>query len=66
MSTKVTVILQVEPTWRLMEQFVVRNLQETAFVADAKNNSHAMNAPVGSPKEVSAIFDSISYSKGKA
>lgn len=58
------IILQVEPTWRIMEQFVVRNLQ-TTFVMDAMKDAHAMNVAVGSPEGIIAAFDYVSYSKGK-
>ena len=48
-----------------MDQFVINNLQETAFMADDNETQHAMNAKVFSPSQISEIFDSISYGKGK-
>lgn len=47
-----------------MERFVVENLQNSAFVADSSNTSHSMDVNVSSPKEITSIFDSITYSKG--
>ncbi|XP_044585649.1 membrane alanyl aminopeptidase-like [Cotesia glomerata] len=54
---------EVENKWRLMERFVVENLQNSAFIADSFNTSHEMEVAVSSPKEISSIFDSITYSK---
>ncbi|XP_012288916.1 aminopeptidase N [Orussus abietinus] len=54
---------QVEKSWRMMDQLVVKNLQNGAFVADAVSTSHPINQPVGSPSQISKIFDGISYGK---
>nr|CAD7430391.1 unnamed protein product [Timema monikensis] len=53
----------VETTWRLEEQFVVREVH-SAFSADASEWSHPMTYDVYSPTEIGNIFDSISYAKG--
>ncbi|KAG7211603.1 hypothetical protein KM043_010858 [Ampulex compressa] len=54
---------QVEPSWRLLEQFVVKVLQSSAFVADAQESSRAMNHDVTTQKQISSLFDAISYQK---
>ncbi|XP_020287873.1 aminopeptidase N isoform X2 [Pseudomyrmex gracilis] len=53
----------VEPEWKVLEQFVVHDLQNV-FGADALESSHPISIEVGHPDEISEIFDSISYSKG--
>lgn len=49
----------------MMDQFVTNNLQEIAFVADGKNNSHAMSQPRNNNEEIINGFDNITYSKCK-
>nr|CAD7397313.1 unnamed protein product [Timema poppensis] len=56
-------LVEIEPDWRLEEQFVVR-VAQPALSADSVNTSHPMTVDVSSPEEISAIFDTISYSKG--
>ncbi|XP_031848716.1 suppressor of ER stress-induced death [Nomia melanderi] len=53
----------VEPTWKVLEQFVVHDLQ-TVFALDALESSHPISIEVGHPDEISEIFDRISYEKG--
>jgi aminopeptidase N len=53
----------VYPEWRLMELFVVDKLQNV-FTSDSYAATRAMTYGVGSPAEVSAVFDNISYDKG--
>ncbi|XP_068248686.1 aminopeptidase N-like isoform X2 [Palaemon carinicauda] len=53
----------IEPSWGLMDQFVVRRLQEV-FALDALKSSHPISVPVIDPIEIIEIFDSISYLKG--
>lgn len=63
-STKYFVtIFQVEPTWKVLEQFVVNDLQ-SVFGLDALQSSHPISIEVGHPDEISEIFDRISYEKG--
>ncbi|CAG2054125.1 unnamed protein product, partial [Timema podura] len=57
-------LVEIEPDWRLEEQFVVR-VAQPALSADSVNTSHPMTVDVSSPEEISAIFDTISYSKGR-
>ncbi|XP_042874237.1 aminopeptidase N-like [Penaeus japonicus] len=53
----------VEPTWRMMDQFVVDTLHYV-FGIDSLESSHPISIPVGHPDEINEIFDSISYYKG--
>jgi Aminopeptidase N len=55
--------LQVESTWRMKEQFVVRDVQG-ALAADATETTHPMTIDVTSPSSIRSIFDSIAYEKG--
>nr|CAD7455286.1 unnamed protein product [Timema tahoe] len=58
-------LVEIEPDWRLEEQFVVR-VAQPALSVDSVNTSHPMTVDVSSPEEISAIFDTISYSKAAA
>ncbi|XP_012148075.1 suppressor of ER stress-induced death [Megachile rotundata] len=53
----------VEPTWKILEQFVVHDLQNV-FGLDALESSHPISIRVRHPDEISEIFDKISYGKG--
>ncbi|XP_012268487.2 aminopeptidase N isoform X2 [Athalia rosae] len=53
----------VEPDWRVLEQFVVHEVQNV-FGLDALESSHPISVKVGDPDEISEIFDRISYAKG--
>jgi len=55
--------VQVEPTWKALEQFVVHDLQNV-FTLDALESSHPISIEVGHPDEIGEIFDKISYGKG--
>ncbi|KAJ8035810.1 Aminopeptidase N [Holothuria leucospilota] len=52
-----------EPTWKMMEQFLVEDLQ-SVFSPDSLGSSHPVRVPVSSPAEINEIFDRISYAKG--
>nr|XP_033323078.1 uncharacterized protein LOC117218638 [Megalopta genalis] len=54
---------RVDPSWRLMELFVVEALQGSAFSLDGYENARPMNQAVDSPAEISKLFDSIAYQK---
>lgn len=54
---------QAETEWRMMEQFVIKNLQETAFLIDDDNFQHSFNTAVNSPTGISGIFDKFPASK---
>ncbi|XP_029162416.1 aminopeptidase N-like [Nylanderia fulva] len=53
----------VEPSWKVLEQFVIHDLQNV-FSLDALESSHPISIEVGHPDEISEIFDRISYGKG--
>lgn len=53
----------MEPTWKVLEQFVVHELQDV-FSLDALESSHQISVEVEHPDEISEIFDRISYEKG--
>ena len=53
----------VQPEMKLMEQFVVMDLQSVMRI-DSLESSHPISIPVNHPDEISEIFDRISYSKG--
>ncbi|GLG93863.1 Aminopeptidase, partial [Gryllus bimaculatus] len=53
----------VEPTWKILEQFVSYDLQNV-FALDALESSHPISIAVGHPDEINEIFDRISYGKG--
>lgn len=58
-------VVQVEPTWQVMEQFVLNEVQ-VVFGLDSLESSHPISIPVGHPDEISQNFDRISYAKGEA
>ncbi|EFX67144.1 hypothetical protein DAPPUDRAFT_203795 [Daphnia pulex] len=53
----------VEPDFRMLDQFVVRELHYV-FGVDALETSRPINLPVTTPAEISRMFDAISYDKG--
>ena len=53
----------MEPEWKILEQFVVHELQ-AVFALDALETSHPISVEVGHPDEIDEIFDRISYEKG--
>ena len=55
--------LQVEPESKILEQFVVDEVQNV-FALDALDSSHPISVPVHHPDEINEIFDRISYGKG--
>ena len=69
---------EVQPELRLLDQFVVMELQvqnrlfftslikyfQNVFGIDALESSHPISIPVKHPDEISEIFDRISYGKG--
>ncbi|KAL1132751.1 hypothetical protein AAG570_010703 [Ranatra chinensis] len=52
-----------EPTWKIMDQFVIDTLQPVMSI-DSLNMSHQISNPVADPKDIRQIFDAISYDKG--
>ncbi|XP_024945955.1 aminopeptidase N, partial [Cephus cinctus] len=57
---------QVQNNWRLMEQFIVRDTQQDAFITDSSNTTHPLNQDASTPEEINALFDTITYEKGAA
>ncbi len=55
---------QVEPDFKMNDQFVIENLQYV-FGIDALETSRPINIEVNTPEEISSLFDAISYEKGK-
>nr|CAD7201178.1 unnamed protein product [Timema douglasi] len=54
---------EVEPDWRMEEQFVVDQVH-SSLISDSLANTHAMSSDVGSPSDIRTIFGTISYNKG--
>ncbi len=54
---------QVEPDFRMLDQFVVTELHYV-FDIDALETSRPMNLQVTTPAEIDRMFDAISYDKG--
>jgi len=53
----------VQPQLKLMEQFIVSDLQDVLQL-DALESSHPISNPVKHPDEINENFDRISYGKG--
>lgn len=56
---------QEKESWRLMEQFVIKNMQAGAFVTDAGIKTRPMNKNETTPDRIQKLFDNIAYKKGK-
>lgn len=50
-----------------MEQFVIKNVQASAFIVDASNKTRALNpeTSIQTPTQIRSLFDDIAYKKGK-
>lgn len=55
--------LQVEPSFKMLDQFIVENVQ-WAFSVDELETSRPMNVTVTTTDEIEELFDSITYEKG--
>ena len=55
----------IQPDWGMMEQFWAAKLVP-ALHLDSLASSHPVSVPVKDPKEIEAIFDTISYKKGSS
>lgn len=53
----------IEPHWKMLDRFNTEELHR-ALKLDALSNTHQISVNVGSPEEISELFDSISYAKG--
>ncbi|KAF3426308.1 hypothetical protein E2986_02437 [Frieseomelitta varia] len=57
-------VSMVQPTWRMMDKFVVDTLQ-AAMLLDSADHDRVMNGRnVGSPNSIMAVLDFVSYKKG--
>lgn len=56
---------KTQPAWRMMDQFW-SDVTQPALALDSLYTSHPVSVPVNDPKEIEAIFDTISYKKGSA
>lgn len=56
---------QVEPKWKMEEQFVFNCIQ-SVFLMDSLKSTHPISARVSRPEEIDELFDRISYDKGTA
>jgi len=54
-----------QPAWHMMEQFWAK-VMIPALQLDSLASSHPVSTPVKDPKEIEAIFDTISYKKGSS
>ena len=53
----------LQPEWRMMDQFFL-DIVAPALDLDSLTTSHPISVEVKDPKEIEAIFDTISYKKG--
>ncbi|XP_071569030.1 aminopeptidase N-like [Temnothorax nylanderi] len=66
-SDKVIPKLDEDDDWRLMEQFVVTNLQASSFVVDASSKTRPLEpveTSIQTPAQIKSLFDDIAYKKG--
>jgi hypothetical protein len=57
-------VIQVEPSWAMQDKFLVYE-QQPAMALDCLKSTHPVSTRVDNPSQISEVFDSISYSKGK-
>lgn len=53
------------PDWNIWDQFVVDDFAR-AMALDALESSHPIKATINDPREISEIFDAVTYSKGSS
>lgn len=54
---------QVEPKWKMDEQFIYIGIQ-SVFLMDSLKSTHPISVRVSRPEEINELFDRISYDKG--
>ncbi|XP_071098376.1 aminopeptidase N-like [Haliotis cracherodii] len=59
------IVGELNPTWRSLDLFVAGDMHGV-MEADALRSSHPLTTDVMSPGEISASFDSVTYSKGSS
>lgn len=52
----------IMPDWGVMDRFLPETLHPV-FITDSKISSHPIVQTVSNPDEITAIFDTITYSK---
>lgn len=52
------------PEWQVKDEDAVENLM-AVFKLDSLKSSHPVSVPIGHPRDIDQIFDTISYKKGK-
>lgn len=57
--------VQAEPSWGMLDIFVVKRLQ-SVMALDALRSSHPVSVPIPDPAKINQIFDIITYDKGNA
>ena len=58
-------VAYTQPSWAMMDQFWA-NVVLPALNLDSLASSHPVSVSVNDPKEIEAIFDTISYKKGSS
>lgn len=58
-------VAETQPNWAMGEQFWA-HVMAPALKLDSLASSHPVSMPVTDPKEIEAIFDTISYKKGSS
>ncbi|KAK6617705.1 hypothetical protein RUM44_005293 [Polyplax serrata] len=53
----------LHPEWNSLDEEVVDNMMNV-FSLDSLKSSHPISVPIGHPREIAQIFDTISYKKG--
>ncbi|XP_076645347.1 putative aminopeptidase-2 [Halictus rubicundus] len=54
---------KLEPTWRVMDMFVVETMQWGSFLVDTLGNVQPMDTNVETRDEIKSVFDEIAYQK---
>ncbi|KAK0167885.1 hypothetical protein PV327_001740 [Microctonus hyperodae] len=54
---------QIRPSWRMMERFVTKTVQSSAFLKDVDSDSNPMEQKCKSPGDIKKSFNSIAYAK---
>jgi hypothetical protein len=55
-------VAHLHPDWRMLDQFVLSTTQE-ALAHDCLRSTHAIMSDVQDPRDIEAMFDTISYKK---
>lgn len=56
-------LFEVEPDWRYKERLLLDSVQPV-MVMDSLLSSHQISVPLDDPRDITQIFDNISYKKG--